>query len=102
MKLRAWFLFPTWVWMTLLFSAPFAIVLAYSFLTRGVYGGTIQPWTFENYQRLFDPLYLTILLRSFAMALAATVLCLLIAFPAALFIVRAERHRKVSRQAAPG
>jgi spermidine/putrescine transport system permease protein len=98
MKLRAWFLLPTWIWMMLLFSAPFAIVLAYSFLTRGVYGGTVAPWTFENYQRLFDPLYLTILLRSFAMALAATVLSLLLAFPAALFIVRAQSHRNLYLQ----
>lgn len=98
MRLRAWFLLPTWVWMALLFCAPFAIVLAYSVLTRGVYGGTVAPWTLENYQRLFDPLYLTILVRSFAMALAATALCLMLAFPAALFIVRAERHRNLYLQ----
>ena len=69
------------------------IVLAYSFLTRGVYGGIVPPWTLESYQRLFDPLYLAILWRSFAMALAATALCLLLAFPAALFIARAARDQ---------
>jgi spermidine/putrescine transport system permease protein len=98
MKLRRWFLLPAWLWMALLFLAPFAIVLAYSLLTRGSFGGTGQPWTLENYQRLFDPLYLTILLRSFAMALAATALCLVFAFPAALFIVRAARHRNLYLQ----
>jgi spermidine/putrescine transport system permease protein len=98
MNLRRWFLLPAWLWMVLLFLAPFAIVLAYSFLTRGAYGGTGQPWTLENYHRLFDPLYLTILVRSFALALAATVLCLLFAFPAALFIVRSARHRNLYLQ----
>ena len=98
MKLRRWFLLPSWLWMALLFLAPFTIVLAYSFLTRGAYGGTGQPGTLENYQRLFDPLYLTILLRSFVMALVATALCLLFAFPAALFIVRAPRHRNLYLQ----
>ena len=98
MKLRSWFLFPAWLWMAFLFFAPFVIVLAYSFLTRGAYGGTGQPWTVENYQRLFDSLYLTILLRSFAMALAATALSLLFAFPAALFIVRASRRRNLYLQ----
>ena len=44
--------------MTVLFAAPLAIVLAYSLLTRGVYGGVEQPWTLEDYQRLIDPLYL--------------------------------------------
>jgi spermidine/putrescine transport system permease protein len=98
MRLRSWFLLPAWLWMALLFLAPFAIVLAYSFLTRGSFGGTSQPWTLESYQRLLDPLYLTILLRSFAMALAATAICLLFAFPAALFIARSARHKNLYLQ----
>jgi spermidine/putrescine transport system permease protein len=84
--------------MAVLFGAPFAIVLAYSFLTRGVYGGIQPPWTAESYRRLFDPLYLAILRRSFAMALAATALCLVLAFPAALFISRAPRHKNLYLQ----
>jgi spermidine/putrescine transport system permease protein len=98
MKLRDWFVLPTWVWMTGLFGAPFAIVLAYSFLTRGYYGGVIQPWTVENYRRLLDPLYLTILLRSFVMAFVATALCMLFAFPAALFISRSPKHKNLYLQ----
>ena len=98
MKLRFWFLLPAWLWMTVLLVAPLAIVLAYSLLTRGVYGGVEKPWTLEGYQRLFDPLYLTILLRSFAMALAATALCLVFAFPAALFISRATKRKNLYLQ----
>ncbi len=98
MKLRSWFVLPTWVWMVGLFAAPFSIVLGYSFLTRGVYGGVEHPWTLENYQRLFDPLYWNILLRSFGMALVATVLCMILAFPAALFISRSAKHKNLYLQ----
>lgn len=98
MKLRSWFLLPTWLAMALLFAAPLAIVLAYSLLTRGVYGGVEHPWTAESYQRLIDPLYLIILLRSFIMALVATALCLVFAFPAALFISRAPKHKNLYLQ----
>lgn len=98
MKLRSWFLLPGWLWMAVLFAAPFAIVLAYSFLTRGVYGGVEHPFTFESYQRFVDPLYLEVLLRSFVMALVATALCLLFAFPAALFISRASKHKNLYLQ----
>jgi spermidine/putrescine transport system permease protein len=98
MKLRFWFVLPTWVWMTGLFAAPFAIVLAYGFLTRGTIGGVEPPWTLENYGRLFDPLYLTVLLRSFVMAFVSTVLCLIFAFPAALFISRASKHKNLYLQ----
>jgi spermidine/putrescine transport system permease protein len=98
MKLRTWFLLPARLTLALLFAAPFAIVLAYSFLTRGVYGGIEPPWTAESYRRLFDSLYLAILWRSFVMAVAATALCLLLAFPAALFISRAPRHKNLYLQ----
>jgi len=98
MNLRWWFLLPARLCMAILFAAPFAIVLAYSLLTRGVYGGIELPWTLESYQRLFDSLYLVILWRSFAMAVAATALCLLLAFPAALFISRAARHKNLYLQ----
>lgn len=93
MKLRTWFLLPTWLGMLVFFAAPLVIVLAYSLLTRGVYGGVEQPWTVEAYQRLIDPLYLTILFRSFAMALAATAICLVLAFPVALFISRSPTRK---------
>jgi spermidine/putrescine transport system permease protein len=98
MKLRTWFLLPAWLSMAVLFAAPFVIVLAYSFLTRGVFGGIELPWTTESYERLIDPLYLTILWRSFVMALAATALCLLLAFPAALFISRAASRKNLYLQ----
>ncbi len=98
MKLRSWFLLPAWLWMGVLFLGPLAIVLAYSFLTRGVYGGVGGPWTLDNWQRLWDPLYLTIVARSFAMAVAATLLCLLFAFPAALFISGAGRRKNLYLQ----
>lgn len=93
MKLRSWFLVPAWIWLVVLFAAPFAIILSYSLLSRGVYGGIELPWTWESYTRLFDSLYLGIFLHSAILALAATLFCLLLAFPAALFISRARRHK---------
>jgi spermidine/putrescine transport system permease protein len=93
MKLRSWFLLPARLWLALLLGIPLAIVCVYSALTRGAYGGVIPPWTAENYARLFDPLYGAIVLRSFLMAAAATALCLLLGFPLALFISRAQRWR---------
>jgi len=97
-KLRSWFLLPGWLWMVILFAAPFTIVMAYSFLTRGIYGGVEHPFTLESYRRLADPLYLEVLLRSFVMALVATALCLLFAFPAALFISRASKRKTLYLQ----
>lgn len=93
-RLRALFLAPSAAFTVLLFLIPLSIIVGYSFLTRGVYGGVTGPWTFENYQRLFDPLYGVILWRSLVMATASTAVCLLIAFPLALFISRADTKWK--------
>ncbi len=97
-SVRAWCLAPAWLWMAALFAAPFAIVLGYSFLTRGAYGGLGLPWTVESWARLADPLYITILARSFWMAAAATAICLVLGFPLALFISRAGGHKNLYLQ----
>lgn len=92
-RLRLWFLAPSATVMIVLFFAPLAIVLAYSLLTRGAYGGVMQPFTLENYRRVFDPLYLEILWRSVWIAAISTLLCLVLGFPLALYIARSDRHK---------
>ena len=94
-RLRFWFLLPAWVWLSFLFFAPLAIVCAYSLLTRGVYGGVELPWTLESYQRMMDPLYAIILVRSIGLAAAATAICLVLALPLALFISRSTRRKNL-------
>jgi spermidine/putrescine transport system permease protein len=93
-RLRALFLAPSAAFTVVLFLIPLTIIVAYSFMTRGVYGGVTGPWTLENYQRLFDPLYGVILWRSLVMATLSTLLCLAVAFPLALFIARADAKWK--------
>lgn len=94
-RLRLFFLAPATLALLGLFAAPLVIVLFYSLMTRGVYGGVELPYTLENYALLLDPLYLAIVLRSFLMAAAAAALCFLLGFPAALFIARAGRRRNL-------
>ena len=88
MKLRTVFIAPGAVVMISLLFLPLLIVLAYSLLMRGAYGGVALPWTAESYTRIFDPLYLAILWRSVWIAAVSTALCLVLAFPLALYIAR--------------
>lgn len=94
-RLRALFVAPARVVNLLLFITPMAIVLAYSLLSRGIYGGVERPWTLESYSRLVDPLYGVILLRSFWISALSTLLCLLLGFPLALFIARSGARRNL-------
>ncbi len=97
-QLRRLFLAPSGIVMGTLFLAPLSIVFVYSFLTRGAYGGITAQFTFENYRRVFDPLYAVILLRTFVMAGAATLGCLALGFPLALFISRAGSRKNLYLQ----
>jgi len=97
-RLRNAFLAPAWMVFALLFFAPLAVIAAYSLLTRGTYGGVSAPASLESWARLADPLYLVILLRSFALAGVATAICLLLGFPLALFIARAGARRNLYLQ----
>jgi spermidine/putrescine transport system permease protein len=94
-KLRNAFLAPTAALMMLTLVAPMAIIAVYSFMTRGAYGGVELPWTVENYTRLWDPLYATILWRSVWIAVISTALCLLLGFPLALFIAKSGKRKSL-------
>lgn len=86
--LRAWLLLaPAGLYLLVFFLAPLVIVLVYSFLERGTYGGVINAFTIENFQRVFDPLYFGTFLRSVYIAVVTTLLCLALGFPMAWFIV---------------
>ncbi len=97
-RLRRLFLAPAGLVMGVLFLAPLAIMLVYSFFTRGAYGGVTAEVTGENYWRVFDPLYAAILLRTFVMAGTATLGCLVLGFPLALFISRAGPRKNLYLQ----
>ncbi len=92
-RLRFLFLTPAATVMICLFFVPLLIVAAYSLLSRGPYGGVFLPWTVESYRTVFDPLYLQVLWRSIWIAAVSTALCLVIAFPLALYVARSGRHR---------
>ena len=94
-RLRSIFLAPSAALVALTMAVPLAIVVVYSVMSRGAYGGVEQPFTLENYARFFDPLYGMILLRSFWIAALATGLCLLLGFPLALFIARSGERKNL-------
>ena len=94
-RMRLWCLSPAALFLAVLFLCPLILLAAYAFLSRGAYGGTLPPWSIENWTRLFDPLYLGILLRSFSVAAVSTAICLLLGFPLALFISRSGARKNL-------
>jgi spermidine/putrescine transport system permease protein len=83
------------VWLTVFFLVPVLIMCAYSFMPRGVYGGVEPGVTLEAYTRFFNPVYLTVLRRTFILATACTLLCALLGYPVAYTIARSGRWRSL-------
>ncbi len=78
---------PVTIWLGLFFLVPLLLILAYSFGTSGVYGGITLGFNPGNYLKVFDPLYLEIIVRTLVIAALNTLLCLALGYPLAYFIV---------------
>jgi spermidine/putrescine transport system permease protein len=78
---------PVTIWLGLFFLVPLLLILAYSFGTSGIYGGITLGFNPSNYLKVFDPLYLEIIGRTFFIAALNTLLCLALGYPLAYFIV---------------
>ena len=88
---------PVTIWLGLFFLVPLLFIVAYSFGTSGVYEGITLGFNPGNYLRVFDPLYLEIIVRSFGIAALTTLICFLSSSAAlwssAMSLVFTERPR---------
>lgn len=85
---------PAVAWLLVFMVGPCVLILSYAFFERGVWGGIEYNLTTENFLRVFDPLYARIFLTSARIAGLATLIAVLIAYPAAYAISRAPRTRQ--------
>ncbi|MCH8529295.1 MAG: ABC transporter permease [Saccharospirillum sp.] len=88
-------------------SGPLLIVLVYSFLAPGSFGGITWSFSLEGWFRvffsrdIFDPeivslntAHLTIFWRSISLSLQTTIICAILGFPTAWFIATRPQHTR--------
>ncbi len=99
---------PTMAWMMILLVIPLILTAVVSVGQRSPDGNVIYTFSLDNYLRLFgystscdngqascfDPLYISILGRSLTLAFNTTVIVILLAYPLAYFIARAQPKRR--------
>lgn len=83
-------------WLTVFMIVPCLIIFFFSFFERGVYGGIDYVFNFENFTRSLEPIYRSIFFNSARIAATATLVALLIAYPAAYAISLAPRQRQTA------
>lgn len=95
---------PPLLFLMLLVAIPGAIMVLASFRYPGEFGGlaplfgdahTLHGLTTETYRFFFsDFIYTEVFLKSFAMALATTLICLIMAYPLAMLIARSPKRSR--------
>ncbi|MBQ9252716.1 MAG: ABC transporter permease [Clostridia bacterium] len=86
--------YPYLVWIALFIVAPMIMILLYA-TTRSSNGVITFSFTLDNFARFFsDPTFLKVLWTSLRIALITTVFCILIGYPAALFIANLPEKRQ--------
>ena len=79
---------PTVLWLCIFFIFPSLIVVAVSFASRTPYGQVVFNWTFSNYQRFAETLYISIFGQTLVVAFVTTVATILMGYPIAWSIAK--------------
>ena len=79
-------------WFTLFFLAPIIIIVVYSFLERDMQLGVKWEFSIEGYRYLWDPVFLSITVRTIITSVIATIITILIALPCGYCMARSRRQ----------
>jgi len=82
--------FPMAGWFTFFFLAPIVIIVVYSFLKKGLYGGVEWIFSLDAYKNLANPSFLNITGRTLVTSVFATIITILIALPCGYFMARSK------------
>ena len=84
--------FPMTLWFTVFFLMPIVIIVLYSFLVKGLYGGVVWEFSIEAYKGLINASLMKITVRTLVVAVAATMLTILIALPCGYYMARSKHQ----------
>ena len=87
--LYAW---PMGIWFTVFFVAPLVIIILYSFLKKGLYGGIVHEFSLDAYRQLLNPAYAVVLMRTLWISLLATVITIAVALPCGYAMAKSRRQ----------
>ena len=79
---------PMVIWSVAFVGVALLYIIGLSFMTSDGAMSTTGEWTLKNYENIFRPAYLRILLKSLSLAIQTTVICLLIGYPFGYFMAR--------------
>jgi len=83
---------PMGLWLTIFFLTPLFIIILYSVLKKGLYGGVEGTFSLAAYRQLVNPAFARVLFRTLIVAVTATVITMTLALPCGYAMAR-SRHQ---------
>jgi spermidine/putrescine transport system permease protein len=80
------------IWFTIFFLAPLVIIVVYSFLKKGLYGGVEPVFSLDAYRSLSNPSFLIVTARTIITSIAATIITIFIALPCGYFMAKSRNQ----------
>ena len=91
-----WLVAPAWVWIVAFFVAPLGFMVAFSLAVNEGYFSVRFGLNSDQFERLYDPIYLRIYRDTLLLGFLGTVSCLLIGYPFAYFLAtRTSRYKSL-------
>lgn len=84
--------YPMGIWFTIFFIAPLAIIIIYSFMKKGLYGGVVSEFSLKAFKQMLNPTYGIIFLRTLWISAISTIITILIAFPCGYAMARSKHQ----------
>jgi spermidine/putrescine transport system permease protein len=84
--------FPMGSWLTIFFLAPLCIIILYSFLKKGLYGGVEWEFSLTAYRQMFNPNFMRVLIRTLIVSVVATFFTMLLALPCGYAMARSSKQ----------
>lgn len=82
---------PYCFWLFILTIIPMFLIMMYAFIQKGNAITTFS-FTLDNFSKFFDPIFVSVLIKSFILGFITTVLCLLIGYPVAYAISKCKEN----------
>lgn len=83
--------YPYLLWMIMFAIIPLALVLFYSVVVIDKSG---VHFTLDNFKRVFEPIYLSVFLRSIKIAAISTAICFILGYPMAMILASKNLSKK--------
>lgn len=91
MKKSRYLSYPYLFWSALFVAAPMAVMLVYALGFSGDGQGKL---TLAYFAAFFQPTYLSIFAKSICLALICTLICLVVAYPAVLYMAKLDKRKR--------